>query len=99
MHSHDNHPWNELADAICAFVAKKPQESRVRWTPISPLDHEKGYCLDVASCMYNDFVLRSLSKDDDIDFTSQIALKANYIAFKIDTHGMAVKKQLLRVLY
>ena len=73
IHSHDNHPWNELADAICTFVAKKPQESRVKWTPISVLDNEKEYCLDIASCMYNDFVSRLLSKDDDIDFTCQIA--------------------------
>ena len=72
IHSHDNHPWNELTDAICTFVTKKPQESKVKWTPISPLDNEIGYCLDIASCMYNDFVSRSLSKDDDIGFTCQM---------------------------
>ena len=86
-----------MADAICIFVAKKPQESRVKWTPISPLDHEKGYCLDIASCMYNDFVSRSLSKDDDIGFACQIALKASYIASRIG--NMAVRKQLVLVLH
>ena len=26
------------------FVVKKPQESRVRWTPLSPLSGEKAFC-------------------------------------------------------
>ena len=54
---------------------------------MSPVDNEQGYCLDVASCMYNDLFSRSLSKDDDIDFACPIALKARYIASRIDTHG------------
>ena len=37
IHSRDQHPWNELADSIYTFVVRKPQESRVRWTPLSPL--------------------------------------------------------------
>ena len=26
IHSHDQHPWSELADSICTFVVRKPQE-------------------------------------------------------------------------
>ena len=62
IHSHDNHPWNELADSICIFVCKKPQESKVRWTPISPIDEKKGFCLDLASCIHDDFVAKSSRK-------------------------------------
>ena len=40
IHGHDKHPWNELADSICILVCKRTQESKVRWTPISPI----GWC-------------------------------------------------------
>lgn len=87
IHSHDQHPWNELADSICTFVIKRPVESRVRWTPISPLCQEKAYCIDIASCMQNPFFVDSVSKDSDIPMTRQIALSTKYLAEKIDTHG------------
>jgi hypothetical protein len=73
-HSHDQHPWNELADSICTFVVKKPQESRVRWTPLSPLSKETVFCTDIASCMQYQFFADSVSKDADIPMTRQIVL-------------------------
>ena len=38
IHSHDQHPWNQLADSICTYVVKRPPESRARWTQVSPLN-------------------------------------------------------------
>ena len=80
IHSHDQHPWNELADSICTYVVKKPQESRVRWTPVSPLREEKAFCLDLSSCVQDQFFVDSLSKDTEIRPTRQIALSTNYLA-------------------
>jgi hypothetical protein len=82
IHSHDQHPWNELADSICTFVVRKPQESRVRWTPISPLSKEKAFCIDIASCVQYQFFADSVSKDVDIPMTCQIALNSKHLAEK-----------------
>ena len=33
IHSHDNHPWNELADSICTFVCKNPKSPKCDGPP------------------------------------------------------------------
>ena len=58
----------------------------MRWTPLSPIDEQKGLCLDLASSMYDVIVSQSLTKDAEIGLSCQIALRPNYIAQKIDTH-------------
>ena len=70
-------------------MCKKLQESRVRWTPLFPIDEKKGFCPDLASCMHDDFVSQSLTEDEQIGLSCQIALRPTYISQKIDTHAMS----------
>ena len=62
----------------------------VKWTPISPIDDEKVFCLDLANCMHDDFFSKSHTKDEEIEYTCQIALQPRYIAEKIDMCGKGV---------
>ena len=97
IHSHDEHPWNELADVICTFIARKPQEAKAKWIPISPVCAKTCFCIDLASLLAGEFVQQSLVKDEDIELSKQIALNSKYMASKIDTHGSNHPKNAVAV--
>ena len=89
--SHDFHPWNELADSLCDFYAKRPIESLVRMTPISPLSDFKAYAIDIAAAMCSP-LLESQLVSPVFDSTTQTGIGASQIATAIDTHGRDTKR-------
>ena len=56
---------------------------------MSPLDEQKGFCLDIASCMLDEFIFQSLTKDEEIELSCQIARSPTYIAQRIDAHSVS----------
>ena len=87
IHSHESHPFNEYVDSICTHIAKKPQESRVRMTPISPVLAFDAYCIDVATALQCPGISEALQAPDDWNPCSQIGLDPAIIAAHIDSHG------------
>ena len=65
----------------------------MRRTLLSPTDEQNGFCLDLASSIHDGFVSQSLTKDEEIDLSCQIALRPSYIAQKIDTHAQSTSSK------
>ena len=87
IHSHREHPWNELADSICSHVVDKTQDAKNSITPISPVSEYDVFCLDVASVMGSEYMSDSLVKEEGIRCDIQLALEADMLASRIDNHG------------
>ena len=45
--------------------------------------------------MHDDFVSQSLTKDEEIELSCQIALSPSYIAQKIDTHAQSTSSKIV----
>ena len=88
--SHFMHPWNEYADSICTYYDKHPQEAKVSWCPIAPVDSFSCYCIDIASAMLNEQVRQSLEADDLWTPYVQQALPSSIIASHIDNCNTSI---------
>ena len=91
VHSHEGHPWNEMADCLCSYYKSHPP---VLWhVPFGPFSHAKYFALCLAVAINDESIASSLSDPlTGYDFSYQVAMPPEDIhqrALKLPAHDDA----------
>ncbi len=82
VHSHQGHPWNELADSICIFY--RIHRPLVFEIPFAPINRRVCNDCQLFVSMHNERILESVAVEDSHCYNEMCALPADVIAHDID---------------
>ncbi len=82
IHSHQGHPWNELADSICNYF--KNHIPLVIKVPFAPINRRVCYNYQMFASMHNPWVLDSIAVDESHCYNTLCALPPDVIVHRID---------------
>ena len=82
IHSHQGHPWNELADSICNYY--KNHRPLVAKVPFAPMTRRACFEYQMFVSLQDSWVLNSLAVEEDRCYNSVKALPPDVIAQRID---------------